>query len=360
MVYIEIPSTRPFNLNEYLSLLGIKNCFEEPFDNKYAWKWYVKGQSVTAFFLQRVENYYGICIDGLASYDDYKVFPYMVDTLSVYLTDRSYEEDGKNAFQCFDEEWIEYTIGEEIALLKCTLAAEHPYFIDLPLFADNSYIEEGQLMLLGVTLHSSTPRIYGYVQYMLKKDLVYHDKSLPVESNFEDEEEEEEEEYDVPQHESIGIVKSWQTDGAETTESYSKEDIQCLLGIADAYRNGVRFEGVVLNDIGTIHEHGIGIETNMEEAIFWYKEAIKNGDMLYAPTNLGDIYRKGKQDGTPDYQKAMAAYLLSEDPYAWYRIGQSYEEGWNSTPDLDLAMEWYRKAAAAGHHLALKRLGNKD
>ena len=31
----------------------------------------------------------------------------------------------------------------------------------------------------------------------------------------------EDEEVDVPQHESIGIVKSWQTDGAETEELVS-------------------------------------------------------------------------------------------------------------------------------------------
>jgi len=357
MFYVTIPSTRPFYLKEYICLLGIKDCVEHPCECDHGWEWYIKGQSLTSFYLEKVNEKYVICIDGLASYTDYEVFPYMVDTLSVYLTDRPYEEDGKNAFQCFDEEWIEYTIGEEIALLKCTLAAGHSYFFDMPLLQDVSFIQEEQLMSLGVTLHSSTPRIYGYVQYMLKKDLVYHDKNYYKET---DPYNDDDEECDVPQHESIGIVKSWQTDGAETTESYSKEDIQCLLGIADAYRNGVRFEGVVLNDLGTIHEHGIGIETNIEEAIFWYKEAIKNGDMLYAPTNLGDIYRKGKLDGTPDYQKAVAAYLLSEDPYAWYRIGQSYEEGWNSTPDLVLAMEWYRKAAAAGHHLALKRLGNKD
>jgi TPR repeat protein len=53
---------------------------------------------------------------------------------------------------------------------------------------------------------------------------------------------------------------------------------------------------------------------------------------------------------------ALEAYMKSEDPYAWYRIGQSFEEGWTTEPDIDKAMPFYRKAAAVGHHLALKRL----
>lgn len=57
---------------------------------------------------------------------------------------------------------------------------------------------------------------------------------------------------------------------------------------------------------------------------------------------------------------AVEAYSRSEDPYAWYRIGQSYEEGWNGEKDMGKAMAFYRKAADARHHLALKRLGEKS
>ena len=53
---------------------------------------------------------------------------------------------------------------------------------------------------------------------------------------------------------------------------------------------------------------------------------------------------------------AFKAYSQSIDPYAHYRIGQAYEEGWIGEPQAALAMQWYRKAAEEGHHLAIKRL----
>jgi len=77
-------------------------------------------------------------------------------------------------------------------------------------------------------------------------------------------------------------------------------------------------------------------------------------------SGLGDIYRRGKLDGKRNAKLALEAYHLSEDPYAWYRIGQSYEEGWVDAPDLDKAMIWFNKAAAVGHHLAIKRLTTNE
>lgn len=36
------------------------------------------------------------------------------------------------------------------------------------------------------------------------------------------------------------------------------------------------------------------------------------------------------------------------------------EEGWVDAPDLDTAMIWFNKAAAVGHHLAIKRLTTNE
>lgn len=44
-----------------------------------------------------------------------------------------------------------------------------------------------------------------------------------------------------------------------------------------------------------------------------------------------------------------------DKPDAWYRIGQSFEEGWVEAPNMEIAMQWYKKAAAAHHHLAIER-----
>ena len=50
-------------------------------------------------------------------------------------------------------------------------------------------------------------------------------------------------EIDVPQHVSIGRVKSWQTDGTETWESFSREDVDMLLELGKEYREGTPVDG---------------------------------------------------------------------------------------------------------------------
>lgn len=353
---VTIQSSKKFDFKEYTKLLGVKNLVLSisPEEIPDAWGFYREGQSTTLFSIEKGEGMYVLSMDGMASYDEYGFFPYLVDTLSSYLCDCPYlSEEGKSAFLEFDEEWKEYCIGEEVAYLKCLLSIGQKYYFELPLGDSFPYVTEALLNEFGVTLHSSSPRIYGYIQYLLRHDLVPEDEER-------EEMEIEDEEVDVPQHESIGIVKSWQTDGAETTESYSVEDVDLLLAIGREYEKGKRVPGVVLNDIGTVFEHGLGVKVDIPTAIKWYKEAIRQGDRYYAPTNLGDIYRRGKLDGKRDAKLALEAYHLSEDPYAWYRIGQSYEEGWVDAPDLETAMVWFNKAAAVGHHLAIKRLKTNE
>lgn len=354
MQQVIIHSNNDFDFGEYTRLLGVKDLVLDisPEEVPDAWGFHREELSTTLFSIERGEGLYVLSMDGMASYVDYCFFPYLADTLSSYLCGCPYlSEEGKSAFLDFDEEWAAYCIGEEVAYLKCLLSIGQKYYIDLPLSDGFPYLTEALLREFGVTLHSSSPRIYGYTQYMLRSGLLSEDE--------EREEPEKDEEVDVPQHVSIGIVKSWQTDGAETTESYSREDVDLLLAIGQEYEQGKDVPGVVLNDIGTIFEHGIGVGTDIPKAIRWYGEAIRKGDRYYAPINLGDIYRRGLLDGNRNARLALEAYRQSEDPYAWYRIGQSYEEGWLDAPDLATAMTWYRKAAAVGHHLAVKRLGNE-
>lgn len=315
------------------------------------WAFYRQEQSVTQFLLQETPEGYLLSMDGLASYDDYRFLPYLLDTLSLCLTDMPYTENGQTAYQQFNEDWIAESMGEEIAYLKCYLQLGVKYYLSLPIPNTHVYVDAEILRSVGVSVHSATPRIYGYIQYLLR-----HNR-LPADEQMDTPDREEEVQVDVPQHHSIGTVRSWQTDGAETTESYSREDVDLLLQLAADYRQGRPCDGVVLNDIATLYEHGIGVETDAEVAVHWYREAIRQGDRTYAPTSLGDLYRKGAHHVEKDLHKAVEAYRLSIDPYAWYRLGQSYEEGWTGTPDLEQAMVYYHRAAAVYHHLALKRLG---
>ncbi len=553
IIQIPLVSQSCLSFGRLRQLLGIDNLVLHmgPDEMPGTWAFYREGMSVTLFLIQQTDNGYLLSMDGLASYDDYRFLPYLVDSLSLCLNNEPFTSDGCSAYELYNENWVADTMGEEVAYLKCylqllvdslslclnnepftsdgcsayelynenwvadTMGEEVAYlkcylqlglkyYLSLPIPSTNVYVDVATLRSVGVSIHSATPRIYGYVHYLLRANRLPCDEEVdngPVEGAGEvevsihsatpriygyvhyllranrlpcDEEVDNgpvegagEVEVDVPQHQSIGTVLSWQTDGSETTESYGREDVELLLQLAEAYRRGEPCDGVVLNDsigtvlswqtdgsettesygredvelllqlaeayrrgepcdgvvlndIATIYEHGIGVEADAEVAAHWYREAIRQGDHIgveadaevaahwyreairqgdhtFAPTSLGDLYRKGagriakdlhravaayRQSVDPyawyrlgqsyeegwlptslgdlyrkgagriakDLHRAVAAYRQSVDPYAWYRLGQSYEEGWLSTPDLDKAMEYYHRAAAV-HHL---------
>ena len=348
-----IHSDQPLVFEDFLTYLEIPNLvldFISEMPESTHWYFHREGTSTTLFAVNyNLQDTYEISIDNLAAYNDLKFFPYLADSLAKFLNGKV---DIENLYEELDEEWIEETIADEVASLKATLCVLPQYFIAQPM-DDLSYVSLDALADFGVNLHSSTPRIYGYVQYLMRHHL------LPCLKDWDEmmvPETDEEVEVDIPQHTAIGRVKSWQLDGSETYETYSQEDVEHLLSLASEYKKGKPLHGVVLNDIGTIHQEGIGIPIDGESAIYWFEEAYKNGDKLYAPTNLGDLYRKGCGNVKANLKNAFASYQLSVDPYAHYRIGQAYEEGWTDVCDMQLAMKWYQQAAQEGHHLAIKRL----
>ena len=122
-----------------------------------------------------------VMLDGLASYADYRFFPYLADCLRMHLqAEVEGLEGGKSLYQLFDEEWISLCIGEEIAWLKATLSVVPRYYLDFPV-VENTYVSLDVLSRFGVNLYSSTPRIYGYVQYLLRHGSVsYTHLTLPT------------------------------------------------------------------------------------------------------------------------------------------------------------------------------------
>jgi hypothetical protein len=358
-----IESTSPFEIKGFFNTLPSENfrLLEIPGeDEEGMWKFMREEKSTTAFLIlhEPSENVYVICMDNLASYEDYRFFATLCDAMALYLNKEhawvTIDNLDKPISLFYNEEWVEECISDEIAYLKCILSQGYPYSLELSL-GENITITNEALAQFGVSVKSATPRIYGYIQHALRRNLLPHGEPSELPDK----------EVEVPEHESIGRVKSWQTDGSETWESYSSDDVTMLLSIAK-HVQGCDFagtphmvEGVVLNDIGTLFQEGVGVEKDAAEALRWFGKALECGDRLYAPTNMGDVWRKGGPNVEPDLKMAVAAYRESIDPYAHFRIGQSYEEGWEGAPDLKLAFEWYEKAASEGHHLALKRLAAK-
>lgn len=358
---ININTNNIFNIENFISKLDVDLIIEmEGYDDNYDYFYLSRpGYSTSMFFLSyNRRDKLTITIDMLASYDDYRFFPYLADCINIFLNGNSLKIDGKRIYDVYNEDWIAECIGEEIALLKSTLTVFHKYYQELPL-KSGTYFSTKQLNKFGVNLYSSTPRIYGYIQYIIKNNMSLSSTEEEILSEQEDFSNLCEIMVDVPQHESIGKVKSWQIDGSETYESYSREDVDMLISLADKHLQSPmesQLCGVVMNDIGTIYQEGIGVNIDGEKAIYWFSQAIAHGDRLYAASNLGDLYRKGCGVIKPSLAMALDAYLQSDDYYAMYRIGQAYEEGWVEEPDLQKAMIWYKKAAHHGHHLAIKRL----
>ena len=270
LIQVPVYSFRPFSFQRLSALLGVDDLVlvSSPNETPDAWFFYRRKHSVTMFMIEKKEDAYVLSMDRLASYDDYRFLPYLVDTLTFLLTDNPYQSDkGEDAFSVFNEEWAAETMGEEVAFLKCFMSLGMKYYVALPISEANVYVCNEALNAVGVSMYSSTPRIFGYVSYLLRHHLLPADAVVsPVMMD-------EEVQVDVPQHHSLATVRSWQTDGAETTESYCKEDVELLLQLSRRYKAGEPVEGVVLNDIGTIFEYGIGVEQDVETAIYWFEAA---------------------------------------------------------------------------------------
>lgn len=341
--------------------VDLEKLFSAESENSFKWEKVMEQTDTTVYHLWREgisstpfviihyhdEGVYSILMEKLAAYSDYKLFPILCEQIA-QVVDVEPEEENVDFFELCSEDWVEESISEEIAYLKAVISAGYRYMFNFGIDEDY-YVDKDLLSQFGVGITSSTPRIYGYIQYALKHNMLSKCENLS--EDYPDIE------VDVPEHKPIGKVKSWHTDGSETWESFSTEDVDMLVRIGDNFlKHNSATKGVVLNDLGTLHMEGIGMSKDYVQAAFWYRKAIECGDLLYAPSNLGDIYRKGGYGVVKNLKKAFEAYSLGEDPYAHYRIGQSLEEGWCGSPNQISAFEWYIKAAQEGHHLAIKRL----
>ena len=132
---------------------------------------------------------------------------------------------------------------------------------------------------------------------------------------------------------------------------YSYEQVRELLDIvANNEDHEAFYDPDFANTIGTFFEGGVGVERNIEQAVYWYERAVEMGDDL-AKSNLADILRKGSQGYPKDLKRAFELYKSCGLPYAFYRVGEFYENGWGVEKDLE---------KRENHPLARKKLYQFD
>lgn len=141
---------------------------------------------------------------------------------------------------------------------------------------------------------------------------------------------------------------------------FDKEYVEWLLDLLKNHPNYKALtEADVQNDIGIIFESGIMVKKDIHKAVYWYERAAKQGDDL-AMSNLADILRKGSQGYPKNMKRAFALYKRCGLPYAHYRVGEFYENGWGTDKNLDEAKRYYRLAYKERHALAIKKLQTFD
>ena len=120
---ILIHSKHTLDFGDFQTYLEIPNLvldFISEMPESIHWYFHRKGQSTTLFAINyHLQGTYEVSVDNLASYDDLRFFPYLVDSLAKFLQGKL---DLENIYEELDEEWVEDTISEEIASLKANLS----------------------------------------------------------------------------------------------------------------------------------------------------------------------------------------------------------------------------------------------
>ena len=96
------------------------------------------------------------------------------------------------------------------------------------------------------------------------------------------------------------------------------------------------------------------IQNNYTMALQWYLKLAHMGN-VNAMYMVGLYYKQGKGT-TIDYKTSMFWLNQVENMNAWYQIADSYEKGLGVPASSSLSIEFYLKAAKAGHVRAMYEL----
>jgi len=110
-------------------------------------------------------------------------------------------------------------------------------------------------------------------------------------------------------------------------------------------------------DLADLYEFGVGVESDDEQSVFWYRKAAEQGD-VYAQSHLGllmsgSCVEEEFKQATFWCRKAAEQGLAA----AQCELGEMYEYDQGVEQDDEQAVFWYRKAAEQGHAKAQHNLG---
>ena len=111
------------------------------------------------------------------------------------------------------------------------------------------------------------------------------------------------------------------------------------------------------NSVGYCYENGLGVERNLDLAVYWYQKAASEG-LTLAQANLGRLYYNGL-GVMKDHSEAMRWFRMAADQgfaSAENQVGYSYAIGLGVKKDQSEAMRWFRKAADHGLDVARDNL----
>ena len=123
-----------------------------------------------------------------------------------------------------------------------------------------------------------------------------------------------------------------------------------------ANENGFRSEALYL--VGNMHEKGIGTETNVSQAISFYRKSVLYATDLECEARLA-LMRLGETiEREEDFVDATKSMLIGLTPQEMYKIGEEYEIGLNNRyVSLTKAYAFYKAAADKGDPKALSKMG---
>lgn len=111
--------------------------------------------------------------------------------------------------------------------------------------------------------------------------------------------------------------------------------------------------------MGVMYEYGYGVESDIHEALRWYRGAAEQG-LAQAQNSLGFMYSLGLGVGRDSERAAYWLHCAAEQGHsgAQTNLGILYTSGRGVERDEEEAVYWFRSAARSGNRQAQELLAS--